>query len=68
MIRAYAFNRAWGIGFLMDISGAMLMLRALSLAHVTKYAVLAVLSQGLLLMNNSINVNGRRGEEGIIQS
>lgn len=35
MIRAYAFNKAWVIGFLMDISGAMLMLRALSLAPVS---------------------------------
>ncbi|KAK7859166.1 putative magnesium transporter nipa9 [Quercus suber] len=32
VIRAYAFNKSWLIGFLMDIFGAMLMLRALSQA------------------------------------
>ncbi|KAK3023188.1 hypothetical protein RJ639_044175 [Escallonia herrerae] len=32
VIRAYAFNKPWVIGFLMDIFGALLMLRALSLA------------------------------------
>ncbi|KAM1258817.1 hypothetical protein ACFX13_039104 [Malus domestica] len=32
---AYALNKAWLIGFLMDIFGALLMLRALSLAHVS---------------------------------
>uniref|UniRef100_A0A803N1Y4 Probable magnesium transporter n=1 Tax=Chenopodium quinoa TaxID=63459 RepID=A0A803N1Y4_CHEQI len=32
VIRTYAFNRAWISGFLMDIGGALLMLRALSLA------------------------------------
>ncbi|KNA04363.1 hypothetical protein SOVF_200440, partial [Spinacia oleracea] len=32
VIRTYAFNRAWVAGFLMDIGGALLMLRALSLA------------------------------------
>ncbi|KAJ0090208.1 hypothetical protein Patl1_13857 [Pistacia atlantica] len=32
VIRAYAVNKAWVIGFLMDIFGAMLMLRALSQA------------------------------------
>ncbi|OAY54122.1 probable magnesium transporter NIPA9 [Manihot esculenta] len=35
VIRAYAVNKAWVIGFLMDISGAMLMLRALSQAPVS---------------------------------
>ncbi|KAM1024695.1 hypothetical protein ACFX2I_037841 [Malus domestica] len=32
---AYALNKAWMIGFLMDIFGALLMLRALSLAPVS---------------------------------
>ncbi|XP_038896971.1 probable magnesium transporter NIPA9 [Benincasa hispida] len=35
VIRAYAFNKTWIIGFLMDIFGAILMLRALSLAPVS---------------------------------
>uniref|UniRef100_A0A9I9DDK1 Probable magnesium transporter n=1 Tax=Cucumis melo TaxID=3656 RepID=A0A9I9DDK1_CUCME len=35
VIRAYAFNKTWIIGFLMDIFGAVLMLRALSLAPVS---------------------------------
>ncbi|KAJ8442836.1 hypothetical protein Cgig2_016302 [Carnegiea gigantea] len=35
VIRAYALNKAWIIGFLMDIGGAVLMLRALSLAPVS---------------------------------
>ncbi|XP_039115629.1 LOW QUALITY PROTEIN: probable magnesium transporter NIPA9 [Dioscorea cayenensis subsp. rotundata] len=35
VIRAYAFNKLWIIGFLMDIVGALLMLRALSLAPVS---------------------------------
>nr|GMD42768.1 probable magnesium transporter NIPA9 [Ipomoea batatas]GMD45912.1 probable magnesium transporter NIPA9 [Ipomoea batatas] len=35
VIRAYAFNKVWVIGFLMDIFGALLMLRALSLAPVS---------------------------------
>ncbi|KAK6927263.1 hypothetical protein RJ641_005854 [Dillenia turbinata] len=35
VIRAYAFNKAWTIGFLMDIFGALLMLRAISLAPVS---------------------------------
>ncbi|KAK9131238.1 hypothetical protein Sjap_011725 [Stephania japonica] len=35
VIRAYAFNKAWIAGFLMDIFGALLMLRALSLAPVS---------------------------------
>ncbi|KAK9101382.1 hypothetical protein Scep_024812 [Stephania cephalantha] len=35
IIRAYAFNKAWIAGFLMDIFGALLMLRALSLAPVS---------------------------------
>lgn len=35
MIRAYAFNKAWIVGFLMDIVGALLMLRALSQAPVS---------------------------------
>ncbi|KAK9273639.1 hypothetical protein L1049_018449 [Liquidambar formosana] len=35
VIRAYAFNKAWVIGFLMDIFGAILMLRALSQAPVS---------------------------------
>ncbi|KAK2986151.1 hypothetical protein RJ640_019557 [Escallonia rubra] len=35
VIRAYAFNKPWVIGFLMDIFGALLMLRALSLAPVS---------------------------------
>ncbi|XP_022866907.1 probable magnesium transporter NIPA9 [Olea europaea var. sylvestris] len=34
VIRAYASNRTWIIGFLMDIFGAVLMLRALSQAPV----------------------------------
>ncbi|XP_040997361.1 probable magnesium transporter NIPA9 isoform X2 [Juglans microcarpa x Juglans regia] len=32
VIRAYAFNKTWAVGFLMDIFGALLMLRALSQA------------------------------------
>ncbi|GAV56974.1 Mg_trans_NIPA domain-containing protein [Cephalotus follicularis] len=35
VIRAYALNKAWVIGFLMDIFGALLMLRALSQAPVS---------------------------------
>ncbi|XP_027354347.1 probable magnesium transporter NIPA9 isoform X2 [Abrus precatorius] len=35
VIRAYAFNKSWVIGFLMDIFGALLMLRALALAPVS---------------------------------
>ncbi|KAK4491011.1 hypothetical protein RD792_001732 [Penstemon davidsonii] len=35
VIRAYGSNRAWLIGFLMDIFGALLMLRALSQAPVS---------------------------------
>ncbi|XP_010262042.1 PREDICTED: probable magnesium transporter NIPA9 [Nelumbo nucifera] len=35
VIRAYAFNKTWIIGFLMDIFGALLMLRALSQAPVS---------------------------------
>ncbi|CAN6539642.1 unnamed protein product [Malus baccata var. baccata] len=35
VIRAYALNKAWLIGFMMDIFGALLMLRALSLAPVS---------------------------------
>ncbi|XP_059645460.1 probable magnesium transporter NIPA9 [Cornus florida] len=35
VIRAYAFNRAWLMGFLMDIFGAILMLQALSRAPVS---------------------------------
>lgn len=35
VIRAYAVNKIWVMGFLMDIFGAMLMLRALSLAPVS---------------------------------
>ncbi|XVE97701.1 hypothetical protein REPUB_Repub03eG0041500 [Reevesia pubescens] len=35
VIRAYAVNKSWVIGFLMDICGALLMLRALSLAPVS---------------------------------
>ncbi|XP_054799044.1 probable magnesium transporter NIPA9 isoform X1 [Prosopis cineraria] len=35
VIRAYASNKTWVIGFLMDIFGAILMLRALSLAPVS---------------------------------
>ncbi|KAG2323349.1 hypothetical protein Bca52824_016562 [Brassica carinata] len=35
VIRAYALNKPWALGFLMDIFGALLMLRALSLAHVS---------------------------------
>ncbi|KAJ4709039.1 Protein of unknown function (DUF803) [Melia azedarach] len=35
VIRAYAVNKAWAIGFLMDIFGALLMLRALSQAPVS---------------------------------
>ncbi|KAF7830453.1 putative magnesium transporter NIPA9 isoform X1 [Senna tora] len=35
VIRAYASNKTWLIGFLMDIFGAILMLRALSLAPVS---------------------------------
>lgn len=35
VIRAYVLNKAWIIGFLMDIGGAVLMLRALSLAPVS---------------------------------
>uniref|UniRef100_I1JTY3 Probable magnesium transporter n=1 Tax=Glycine max TaxID=3847 RepID=I1JTY3_SOYBN len=35
VIRAYALNKTWVIGFLMDIFGALLMLRALALAPVS---------------------------------
>ncbi|XP_028807050.1 probable magnesium transporter NIPA9 isoform X1 [Neltuma alba] len=35
VIRAYASNKTWVIGFLMDIFGALLMLKALSLAPVS---------------------------------
>ncbi|XP_009770654.1 putative magnesium transporter NIPA9 [Nicotiana tabacum] len=35
VIKAYAFNKAWIIGLLMDLFGAVLMLRALSLAPVS---------------------------------
>ncbi|KAL2346564.1 hypothetical protein Fmac_000564 [Flemingia macrophylla] len=35
VIRAYALNTTWVIGFLMDIFGALLMLRALALAPVS---------------------------------
>ncbi|OIV97692.1 hypothetical protein TanjilG_12449 [Lupinus angustifolius] len=35
VIRAYALNKPWMIGFLMDIVGALLMLRALALAPVS---------------------------------
>lgn len=35
VIRAYAFNKAWIVGFLMDMVGALLMLKALSLAPVS---------------------------------
>ncbi|KAA8525141.1 hypothetical protein F0562_006995 [Nyssa sinensis] len=35
VIRAYASNKIWVIGFLMDTFGAVLMLRALSLAPVS---------------------------------
>ncbi|KAJ1430293.1 Magnesium transporter NIPA [Sesbania bispinosa] len=35
VIRAYALNKPWVIGFLMDIFGALLMLRALALAPVS---------------------------------
>lgn len=35
VIRAYASNKAWILGFLMDIFGALLMLKALSLAPVS---------------------------------
>ncbi|XP_040997363.1 probable magnesium transporter NIPA9 isoform X4 [Juglans microcarpa x Juglans regia] len=35
VIRAYAFNKTWAVGFLMDIFGALLMLRALSQAPVS---------------------------------
>ncbi|KAF9662375.1 hypothetical protein SADUNF_Sadunf18G0046700 [Salix dunnii] len=35
VMRAYAANKAWIIGFLMDICGALLMLRALSQAPVS---------------------------------
>ncbi|KAJ8535502.1 hypothetical protein K7X08_023222 [Anisodus acutangulus] len=35
VIKAYAFNKAWIFGLLMDLFGALLMLRALSLAPVS---------------------------------
>lgn len=35
MIRAYLVNKVWLIGFLLDIVGAILMLRALSQAPVS---------------------------------
>ena len=35
VIRAYAVNKPWALGFIMDIFGALLMLRALSLAPVS---------------------------------
>lgn len=34
VLRAYAFNKAWVMGFLMDLFGAFLMLLALSQAPV----------------------------------
>jgi len=37
VIRAYAANKAWIIGFLIDICGALLMLRALSQAPVSEF-------------------------------
>ncbi|XP_058068961.1 probable magnesium transporter NIPA9 isoform X1 [Magnolia sinica] len=44
VIRAYIFNKAWIIGFLMDIFGALLMLRALSQAPPVSGCGLAILS------------------------
>lgn len=52
MLKAYLFNKSWVIGFLMDILGAALMLKALSLAPVSiiqpvsgcGLAILAVIS------------------------
>ncbi|KAK4783067.1 hypothetical protein SAY86_007441 [Trapa natans] len=35
IVKTYAMNRTWAIGFMMDIGGAILMLRALSLAPVS---------------------------------
>jgi len=35
VIRSYALNKTWVVGFLIDIFGALLMLRALSLAPVS---------------------------------
>lgn len=37
VIKAYAFNKAWIFGLLMDLFGAVLMLRALSLAPVSAF-------------------------------
>ncbi|KAK4760104.1 hypothetical protein SAY87_023235 [Trapa incisa] len=35
IVKTYAMNRTWAIGFMMDMGGAILMLRALSLAPVS---------------------------------
>ena len=43
VIRAYALNKTWVIGFLMDIFGALLMLRALSLAPVSALNLIALI-------------------------
>ncbi|MQM02182.1 hypothetical protein Taro_034941 [Colocasia esculenta] len=40
VIRAYVSNRLWIIGFLMDIFGALLMLKALSEAPVRSFSTL----------------------------
>ncbi|XP_019196834.1 PREDICTED: probable magnesium transporter NIPA9 [Ipomoea nil] len=49
VIRAYAFNKVWVIGFLMDIFGALLMLRALSLAPVS--VIQPVSGSGLAILS-----------------
>ncbi|KAL5786389.1 hypothetical protein ACOSQ2_008781 [Xanthoceras sorbifolium] len=49
VIRAYAVNRAWLIGFLMDIFGALLMLRALSQAPVS--VIQPVSGSGLAILS-----------------
>ena len=49
VIKAYASNKTWLIGFLMDIIGALLMLRALSLAPVS--VIQPVSGSGLAILS-----------------
>lgn len=61
MIRAYAVNKAWVIGFLMDISGAMLMLRALSQAPVSEFIMFITSDRVTFLFGITISIyeNGK---------
>ncbi|XP_034683973.1 probable magnesium transporter NIPA9 isoform X1 [Vitis riparia] len=49
VIRAYAFNKTWIVGFLMDIIGALLMLKALSQAPVS--VIQPVSGSGLAILS-----------------